>query len=137
MYEYETMIPISERHHAHIYMYKKGKKQIANIYIKKSRNFSKSEIICVTFLFTKIPRLYFNRFFLKFMNLASIYIQKAWQFCVTWRFYIKILTFRRKKGRQFALRFFIYKEPNTLQQSNLHGNYEIGREGAFLFLLNK
>ena len=67
------------------------------IYIQKARHFSKSKTICVTFLFTKIQTLCVMRFFMKYLKLEFIYIQKAWH---------------------FALRdVFIYQNPDTSKKS--------------------
>ena len=63
----------------------------------------------------------------------DIYIYtKNMTLCVTWRFYIKNPD-TSKKARQFALRFLIYKNPDTLRYIIFHVIIEIGGGGgAFL-----
>ena len=70
-------------------------------YIQKYRHFSKSNTICVIFLYAKILTLCVRRFFMEFLKLADggtflyakkmhfalhFYIQKAWHFAL--HFYI-------------------------------------------------
>ena len=78
----------------------KQKKCEIFIYIQKARQFTKIKTICVT-LFHKNPDSLRYAIFMKFLKLASIYIQKAWH---------------------FALRdVFIYKKPDTYKnKDNLH-----------------
>ena len=92
----------------HIFIYTKSKKmRNFYLYIHKGRHFPKSQAICVTFLFTKIPTLYVTRFFMKFLKLEFIYT-KSMTLCVTWRFIYKNSD-TSKKARQFALGFYIQK----------------------------
>ena len=60
-----------------LYIYKAKKMLNVYIYIQKARHFSKSKTIYVAFLLTKSHTLYVTRFFMKFLKLADIYIQKA------------------------------------------------------------
>ena len=60
-----------------LYIQKEEKMRNLYIYIYITRHFSKIKKICVTFLFTKRQILYVNRFFIKKLKLAFIYIQKA------------------------------------------------------------
>ena len=61
------------------------------------------------------------------------YIKKAWHFALRDVFIYK-KTDTSKKARQFALRFFIYKKPDTLRYAIFHGIFEIvGGWRAFLW----
>ena len=76
------MTNISERQRALFNIYKKKKMRNVYLYIQEARHFSKSKTICVTFLFTKNPTLYVTQFFMKFLKLAFIYIQKELHFAL-------------------------------------------------------
>ena len=67
--------------------------QLRDIYTKSQRVFKKQENLRYV-LFTKILTLYFTRFFMKFLKLAST---KSTTLSVTWRFYIKKSPTLKKK----------------------------------------
>ena len=119
------MTPISKRQRAHLYMYKNQKNRNVYKYIQKARYCTKSKIICVTFSFTKIHTLYVTRFFMKFLKVAFIYIQKAWHFALRYVFIYKNPD-TSKKARKFALRLYIYKNPDAWRYTIYHGIFEIG-----------
>ena len=63
----------------------------------------------------------------------GIYIQKEWHFSLR-----AVIIYKNsdtpQKARQFALRLYIYKNPDTLRYSSFHGIFEIGggRGGVIL-----
>ena len=88
-----TMTAIIERQRARVHTQKE--KNAKRFYIQKSRHFSKSWTISVTFLYTKSHTLDGKRFSWNFWS-CHLYT-KSMTLCVTWRFYIQ-------KDRHFAKR---------------------------------
>ena len=113
------MTTISERQRARFYIYKKKKTRKGLYIYTKARHFSKSKTICVTFLLSKIPTLYVMRFFMIFLKLAFIYIQKVSHFALR-DVFINKKPENSKKATQFALRFFIYNNLDTLCYAIFH-----------------
>ena len=72
---------------------------------KKSRHFSKSKTICVTFLFTQKTTLYVTRFFHEKFEIGIYIYTKIMTLCVTWRLYIQKARYF-EKARQFGSGFF-------------------------------
>ena len=54
-----TLISVNKMH---VYIYTKIKRIAKHVYIQKSRHFSKSKAISVTFLYTNIDIIYTTRF---------------------------------------------------------------------------
>ena len=65
------------------------------------------------------------QFFMKFMKLTFIYIQKACHFALHAVFIYK-KPGTSKKAKHFALVFNIYKNPDTLCYAIFHGIFQIG-----------
>ena len=108
------------------FIYIQKAKKLRNIYI-----YRKIKTICVTFLLTKSRTLYVTRFFIIFLKLEFIYIQKAWHFALHDVFIYKKLD-TSKKARQFTLRI-LYKKAWNFALRNFPWNFwNWRRGGAFL-----
>ena len=66
---------------------------------------------------------------MKILKLAFIYIQKACHFALCAVFIYRSID-NSKKSRQFTLRLYIYKNPDTLCYAIFHGIFEIGGGGG-------
>ena len=127
------MTPISERQRACFYIYKKQKKCETFIYIyKKPDTFQKAGKFPVCFYPQKDRHFNLRDFSWKFWN-WHIYIYKAWNFALRDVFIYKNPDTSQKEI-QFALRFFICKNPDTLRYTIFHGIFEIGRRGGGIFI---
>ena len=83
-------------------------------------------------LFTKKPVTLYYAIFMKFLKFAFIYFKKYDIFSSVTFLYTKSPTLR-KKARQFALSFFIYKNPDTLRYAVFMEFLKLLEGGAFLY----
>ena len=131
IFMYKSMTTISERQPCMSLYIQKQKNCETFIYIK-NHTLSKKQDNLRKVLFTKSHILYGTRFFMKFLKLAFIHIQKSMTLCVTWRLLLKNPD-TSKKTRQFGLRFFIYKKPDTLRYAIFHRFFEFGGGGRHFY----
>ena len=130
------MTPISERKIAPYHIYKKQKKlRHVYMYKKKARHFSKSTTICVPFLLTKSQTLYVTRFFMNFLKLAFMHIQKAWYFALHDVIYTKSLKLRKKQDN--LRHVFLYTESLTLCITRFFIEFLKFAEGGRHFYIGK
>ena len=127
-----AMTIIIERQRARLYTQKATK--IAKLFYKqKTRHFSKSKTVSVTFLYTKINTLDVKGFYEN--DEVGIYIQKAWHFALCDVFIYKKLD-TSQKARQFAIRFYIQKS-GTFALRNFSLNFWHLRRGGGIYSFKK
>ena len=101
-----TMTAIIERQRARLYT-QKAKKCQTFLYTKSQILFKMLDNFRYGFIYKK-PYTWRYGIFMKFLKLAFIYIQKAWQFALH-DVYIYKKHDTSQKPRQFAIRFYIQK----------------------------
>ena len=120
-------------------------------YIEKARHFSKSNIVCVTFLYTKIQTLcknqdniryvlykkarhFTSRHFPWFLWNWHLYT-KSMALCVAWSFYIQ-KQYTSETARQFSLRFYTQKSWHFASRK-ISWNFWNWRRGEGHFYMKK
>ena len=120
----------------HVFIYTKSKTmRNVYIYIQKSRHFSKSMTLCVTFLFTKRHTFCVTQFFMNFFKLASINIYKE-HVTLRYNFFYKIsLTLRKKEDNLGYV--FLYTKSLTLCVTQFFMEFLKLAEGGGIFIHKK
>ena len=102
----------------HVFTYIQEAKKLGNVYIQKSRHFSKARKFVLRF-FYKNPATLPHAIFYEILKLSYIYIAEAW-YSTLHNVFIYKNSDTSKKVWQFALHFLIYKKPDTLCYAIFH-----------------
>ena len=130
------MTPISKRQRAHLYIYNHRKKRNIYIYIYKNPDtLQKARKFALRIYSQKIQTLYITRFFMEFLNLVFIYIQKAWYFALC-DIFINKKPDTPNKQDNFCY-FLKYKKPDTIHYAIFMKCLRLADGGGVDFYMQK